>query len=74
MSSPAGLKAARAGQPPLRLGVDCQPFYIPKCANRGCRAPLSDTVGNPRWDIISGWFVCLGGCMTARPGRAGRRP
>jgi hypothetical protein len=55
-------------QTPLRLGVDCQPFYIPKCANRRCRAPLSDSDGNPRWDIINGLFVCLRGCVQ-RPTR-----
>jgi hypothetical protein len=62
VSSAAGLKARKAGQRPLRLGVDCQPFYIPKCANRRCREPLSDSAGNPRWDLIDGRFVCLGGC------------
>jgi hypothetical protein len=66
MGSPAGLKAARAGQEPLRLGIDCQPFYIPKCANRACRAPLADAAGNPRWDILEDRFVCLGSCMTVR--------
>lgn len=64
---PAGYKHP---QTPLRLGIDCQPFYIPKCANQRCKAPLSDPDGNPRWDIIHGQFVCLRGCVKVRASAA----
>jgi hypothetical protein len=66
VSSPAGIKARRSGQRPLRLGIDCQPFYIPKCANQACKAPLANSAGNPRWDLLEGRFVCLGMCRQVR--------
>lgn len=46
----------------VRVGIDCKVFYIPRCSNTGCRAALSDAAGNPRWDLLEGRFVCLGGC------------
>lgn len=68
MSSYAGLKTR---DKPLRVGVDCRPFHIFRCQNQGCRAPLCDTDGNPRWDLLEGRFVCLQGCrMPQRPGAA----
>lgn len=68
------VSASRAGshagwkdpKPKLRLGIDCQPFYLPRCENRRCRAVLADAEGNPRWDLLEGRFVCLGGCTEAR--------
>lgn len=45
---------------PIRLGIDCQPFAIPRCAQ--CREPLADAQGNPRWDLLEERFVCLGHC------------
>jgi len=68
VSSRAGTVARRrqAADRPLRLGIDCQPFYIPLCANRVCKAPLADAAGNPRWDLLEGRFVCLGGCTVVR--------
>lgn len=76
MSSRAGTVARRkaAAAQPLRLGIDVQPFYIPRCTNTACRAPLSDSAGNPRWDLLEGRFVCLGVCLAVRPARtAGRQ-
>lgn len=64
------MSGARAGVKtrdlPIRLGIDCHPFYIPRCANRRCRAPLADADGNPRWDVLEGRFVCLDTCRTTR--------
>lgn len=38
-----------------------RPFVAPPCAR--CGASLTDTVGNPRWEIVGQLtFVCLGGC------------
>lgn len=42
-----------------------RPFQIPRCANAGCRAPLADSAGEPRWDLLEGRFVCLRGCKAA---------
>jgi hypothetical protein len=61
VSSPAGLKAAHAGNvAPIRVGVNCKAFYSPPCWR--CRRILEDSDGNPRWDIIGGRFICPGGC------------
>jgi hypothetical protein len=48
-----------------RAVASARPFYIPPCSR--CRAPLGDSKGNPRWDIVGRLkFVCLGGCAVDR--------
>lgn len=39
-------------------------FQIPRCAS--CGAPLCDSAGEPRWDLLEERFVCLGRCVGGR--------
>ena len=43
------------------LGI--RPFNGIQCAH--CKAGLHDRIGNPRWDVVAGQFVCVGGCKAA---------
>jgi hypothetical protein len=54
-------RTAREARAAREQIAGARPFYIPRCAQ--CRAPLADEMGEPRWDLLEGRFVCLGRCV-----------